>query len=187
VFEWVSELLEETDSSLRQLDCIAFGAGPGSFTGVRIAVAVAQGLGYACGLPLCPISTLAALAAGALKDTTADAAACCLDARMGEVYFGVYGRDAEQGVRVLTADALLSPNDVRLPAEGAFLAAGPGWAAYPQLATRLSSRLVGVEAEQLPSAADVARLARPRFLSGGTVAPAKATPNYLRDRVTAIS
>lgn len=184
VFEWVRELLEETDTSLSQLDCIAFGAGPGSFTGVRVAVALAQGLGYARGLPLCPVSTLAALAAGALQKTAAGAAACCLDARMGEVYFSVYRRDTEEGVRALAADALLKPDAVRLPEEGTFLAAGPGWTAHPQLAARLRARLSGVLPEQLPSAADVARLARPRFLAGRVVLPAEALPNYLRDRVT---
>ena len=183
VFEWVHELLEETNSALSELDCIAFGAGPGSFTGVRVAVALAQGLGYARKLPLCPVSTLAALAAGSLRNTVADAVACCFDARMGQVYFGVYCRDTEEGVRALTADALLNPEAVNLPAEGTFLAVGAGWAAYPQLAARLQSRIVGVEPLHLPSAGDVARLARPRFFSGRLVSPAGAVPNYLRDRV----
>lgn len=184
VYEWVSELLEEAGMSLRELDCIAFGAGPGSFTGVRVAVALAQGLGFARGLPLCPVSTLAALAEGALQNSGADAVACCFDARMGEVYFGVYRRDSKLGVRVLAADALLSPDAVDLPEEGRFLAVGPGWTAYPQLAARLQHRLLGVEAEHLPSAANVARLAGPRFRSGAVVTPAGAQPNYLRNRVT---
>jgi tRNA threonylcarbamoyladenosine biosynthesis protein TsaB len=184
VFEWVRELLEEANMSLSELDCIAFGAGPGSFTGVRVAVALAQGLGFARGLPLCPVSTLAALAAGALQNTVADAVACCFDARMGEVYFGAYRRDTELGVRELAVDALLNPEGVGLPEEGTFLAVGPGWAAYPQLAARLQPRLVGVEPEHLPSAANVARLARPRFLSGAVVTPGGALPNYLRNRVT---
>ena len=180
------ELLEETGTALNELDCIAFGAGPGSFTGVRVAVALAQGLGYARNLPLCPVSTLAALAAGALQATAADTVACCLDARMGEVYFGVYRRDPEEGVRALAADALLNPDAVRLPGESTFLAVGPGWTVHPQLAERLGARLAGVEPEQLPSAADVARLARPRFLAGRVVSPAEALPNYLRDRVTSV-
>lgn len=183
VFEWVSELLTETRTSLGQLDCIAFGAGPGSFTGVRVAVALAQGLGYARGLPLCPVSTLAALAAGALDASAADAAACCLDARVGEVYFGAYRRNQGEGVRAVATDALLNPDAVSLPGIDSYLAVGPGWTAHPQLAGRLGARLVGLVPEQLPSAADVARLARPRFLAGRVVAPAEALPNYLRDRV----
>ena len=185
VFEWVRELLDEAHASFSELDCIAFGAGPGSFTGVRVAVALAQGLGYARGLPLCPVSTLAALAAGALEGSAADSVACCLDARMGEVYFGMYRRDGE-GVRALAPDALLNPEAVSLPGEGAFVAVGPGWTAYPQLAGRLQARLLGIDTERLPTAADVARLARPLFLAGHVVSAAEALPNYLRDRVTSV-
>jgi len=183
VFQWVQELLAETGTSLSDLDCIAFGAGPGSFTGVRVAVAVAQGLGYARGLPLCPVSTLAALAAGALRNSGADAAACCLDARLGEVYFGTYRRDPAQGVVALADDVLLKPEDVRLADEGSFLAVGAGWATYPQITARFQSRILGCVADCLPSAADVARLARPRFFRGSLVSSAAARPNYLRERV----
>ncbi|MDP2324385.1 MAG: tRNA (adenosine(37)-N6)-threonylcarbamoyltransferase complex dimerization subunit type 1 TsaB [Gammaproteobacteria bacterium] len=183
VFEWVRELLDEAGASLDQLDCIAFGAGPGSFTGVRVAVALAQALGYARGLPLCPVSSLAALAAGVIQNASAAGVACCLDARIGEVYFGIYGEDREWGVRPVVTDALLSPDAVGLPAHGKFLAVGPGWSAYPELTDRLRTRFTAVEAGQLPSAADVARLARPRFLAGRVVSPADARPNYLRDRV----
>lgn len=183
VFEWVRELLDEANTSLGELDCIAFGAGPGSFTGVRVAVALAQALGYARGLPLCPVSTLAALAAGAIQTTSADAAACCLDARIGEVYFGVYEKDSQYGVRATAADALLRPDAVNLPVHGTFLAVGPGWSAYPELADRLRTRLSAVDPGHLPSAADVARLAQSRFLAGKVVLPADARPNYLRNRV----
>lgn len=186
VFEWAREVLAESSVSIHQLDCIAFGAGPGSFTGVRVATALAQGLGYASGVPLCPVSTLAALAAGAFRRSTADAVACCLDAHMGEVYLGVYGRLQGAGVEAVQADALCSPDDVVLPGSRAYLAVGPGWAAYPQLAERFSARLTGLDSELLPSAADVATLARPLFHAGRTVEPANALPNYLRDRVAAV-
>lgn len=187
VFEWVRELLAESALSLDDLDCIAFGAGPGSFTGVRVAVAMAQGLGYARQLPLCPVSTLAALAAGAFRRTTADAVACCLDAHMGEVYVGAYCRDPEEGVRALGPDVLAGPDAVTLPGTGAYCAAGPGWATYPQLTSWMQDRLSGVEPDLLPSAADVARLARPQFLAGRFVQAAEARPNYLRHRVASVA
>lgn len=187
VYEWVRELLDEADTSLDQLDCIAFGAGPGSFTGVRVAVALSQALGYACRLPLCPVSTLAALAAGVVRTTGHDAVACCLDARLGEVYFAVYAKDREQGVRVVSPDALLQPEAVRLPAQGMYLAAGPGWSVYPELTDRLRSRFSAVDAAYLPSAVDVARLAGLRFLAGELVSAADASPNYLRERVASTS
>ncbi|MDH5254715.1 MAG: tRNA (adenosine(37)-N6)-threonylcarbamoyltransferase complex dimerization subunit type 1 TsaB [Gammaproteobacteria bacterium] len=187
VFEWVRELLDESSVSLDELDCIAFGSGPGSFTGVRVAVAVAQGLGYAAQLPLCPVSTLAALAAGGFRHTTADTVACCLDAYMGEVYFGVYCRDARDGVRELGPDVLEVPDAVSLPGGGTCFAAGPGWAAYPQLAGRMRDRFAGIAPDLLPSATDVARLARPRFLAGRIVRPAEAQPNYLRHQVASVA
>jgi tRNA threonylcarbamoyladenosine biosynthesis protein TsaB len=187
VFEWARELLDESSTSLGELDCIAFGAGPGSFTGVRVAVAMAQGLGYAARLPLCPVSTLAALAAGAFRRTTAETVACCLDAHMGEVYVGAYCRDEPEAVRELGPDVLEAPDSVLLPGTGSYLAAGPGWGAYPQLTERLRDRLTGVEPDLLPSAADVARLAKSRFLSGRIVQPAEAQPNYLRHRVASVA
>jgi tRNA threonylcarbamoyladenosine biosynthesis protein TsaB len=171
VFEWARELLDESSVSLDQLDCIAFGAGPGSFTGVRVAVALAQGLGYARGLPLCPVSTLAALAAGACRLTAADAVACCLDAHMGEVYVGAYRRDADTGVTALAPDVLAEPDAVSLPGDGVYLGAGPGWLAYPELAGRLRGRFTGMEPDLLPSAG---------------VQPAEAQPNYLRHRVASV-
>jgi tRNA threonylcarbamoyladenosine biosynthesis protein TsaB len=183
VFEWARELLEESSTSLAQLDCIAFGSGPGSFTGVRVAVALAQGLGFARGLPLVPVSSLATLAAGAFRLTDANVVACCQDARMGEVYLGIYQRDAGWGVRALVPDVLARPESIALPGQATMLAVGSGWAAYPQVRERLGERLLDVLPEQLPSAADLARLARPRFLAGEVVAARDAAPNYLRNRV----
>ncbi len=187
MYEWAHELLDASSVSLAELDCLAFGAGPGSFTGVRVAVAVAQGLGYATNRPVCAVSTLAALAAGAFRQTTADAVACCLDAHMGEVYVGVYRRDVEEGVRELRPDVLEAPDAVALPGDWACFAAGPGWAAYPELAARLRSRLTGMGPDLLPSAADVASLAKSRFLAGRMVPPAEARPNYLRHRVATVA
>jgi len=183
IFEWVRELLMESNMRLDRLDCIAIGSGPGSFTGVRIAVALGQALAYASGLRLCPVSTLAALAESTIRATNANAVACCLDARIGEVYFGLYEKDPDHGVRAVMADSLLRPEAVTLPTHGAFRAVGPGWAAYPELTDRLGTRLTAVDPDQLPTAASVARLAQSRFWAGQLVSPAELQPNYLRQRV----
>ena len=187
VFEWVRELLDESGTCLQELDCIAYGAGPGSFTGARVAVSVAQALGYACSVPLCPVSSLAALAAGALRTSTANAAACCFDARMGEVYVAAYIRDREAIVRPVLEDRLCGPNVVTLPEGRRYLAAGPGWAAYPSMLERLHDSLQGTAPELLPSARDVLTLAQPLFAAGRLVAAVDALPNYLRDRVASES
>ena len=183
VFEWVRELLDETGTRLQELDCIAYGAGPGSFTGVRVAVSLAQALGYACSVPLCPVSSLAALAAGALRTSTANAVGCCFDARMGEVYVAAYVRDSDYIVRPVLADHLCGPDAVTLPEGLQYLAAGPGWAAYPAMLERLHDSLQGVAPELLPSAHDVLALAQPLFAAGRLVTAVDALPNYLRDRV----
>lgn len=183
VFEWVHDLLAEARLDLAELDCIAFGAGPGSFTGVRVAVAVAQALGYSRGIALCPVSSLAALAAVAVRKTGATRVACCLDAHMGEVYSGLYRGDDALGVIALGPDRLVPPGELGLPAEERWLAAGPGWAAYPDLTTRLAGSLAGIEPALLPSAVEVARLAEPLYRAGRVLPPAEAHPNYLRQRV----
>ena len=184
IYTWLQEVLEETGTSLDQLDCLAFGAGPGSFTGVRVAAALVQALGFARQLPVVPVSTLAALAMAGFRASRMRPVACCLDARMGQVYFAVYAADDEQGVRSLQNDALLQPEEVSCTGLSSCFAAGPGWQAYPALCDRFAGVMTGMDVELRPSAADVAALAYPRFLRGQTVAPALALPNYLRDRVT---
>jgi len=184
IYTWLQELLEETGARLDQLDCLAFGAGPGSFTGVRVAAAMVQALGFARQLPVVPISTLAALAMAGFRASGGGAVACCLDARMGQVYFAVYAVDEEQGVRVLQDDALLQPDEVNCVGLSSCFAAGPGWLAYPDLRDHCADVLTGLDAELRPSAIDIAALAKPKFLRGQIVVPVLALPNYLRDRVT---
>jgi len=184
IYTWLQELLEETGTRLDQLDCLAFGAGPGSFTGVRVAAALVQALGFARQLPVVPVSTLAALAMAGFRASEERPVAACLDARMGQIYFAIYAPDAEQGVRVLQEDVLLQPEQVNCAGMSPCFAVGPGWLAYPDLRDRCAPVLTGLDSGLRPSAADVAALAWPRFLRGQTVAPALALPNYLRDRVT---
>lgn len=184
IYTWVRELLDETGTGFDQLDCLAFGAGPGSFTGVRVAAALVQALGFSRQLPVVPVSTLAALAMGGFRAAPMQPVACCLDARMGQVYFAVYAPDDESGVRVLREDALLSPDAPDCDRLPSCFAAGPGWLAYPELRERFAGVLTGLDAGLRPCATDVARLAYPKFRSGQTVVPALALPNYLRDRVT---
>jgi len=186
IYGWIVELLAETGLDLGAVHCVAYGAGPGGFTGVRVATSVAQALGFSRQLPICPVSTLAALAAGALRLGSGDTVACCQDARMGQVYFAVYRRDPHGGVTALRQDALLDPAAVTLDGMPECTAVGSGWAAYPELAAGLASRGRLLELPELPSALDVAALAGPLYHSGRTVAPSLALPNYLRDQVAAL-
>lgn len=178
----VDEVLAEAGWSLRSLDGIAFGAGPGAFTGVRIACGVAQGLAFGAGLPLVPVCTLEALAQAAWRSHSATRVFACLDARMREVYVAAYVREAGRWEQVLTP-AVMQPTDVALPArgDGAWSGAGGGFAAYPELASRLA--MDRIDADIVPDARAIGELAQPRLAAGQGVAAAEALPLYVRHRV----
>lgn len=175
----VGALLAEAGCGFGDLDGIAFGAGPGAFTGLRVACGVAQGLAVAAGLPVVPVGTLEALAMG----RAAPRVLALLDARMGEVYCAWLEREGE-GFKPLYGPALGAPGDLPLPPSGeAWLAAGNALAAYPQLAARARAAGCGLAPEAMPGAAAVARLAAPRLAGGGGIDPAGAVPLYVRDKV----
>jgi tRNA threonylcarbamoyladenosine biosynthesis protein TsaB len=181
----IEELIAESGAALTSLDAIAFGRGPGAFTGVRLAAGIAQGLAFAAGLPVLPISDLRALAQQALKRAGTPAnALVCQDARMGEVYWGCFER-LETGASLVGAEAVGAPSSVRLPVQWAArtcCGAGSGFEAYAQLAG-----LPGIEPACLwpglrPHALEIAELAAAEGL-GRAVSPEQGLPVYLRDEV----
>jgi tRNA threonylcarbamoyladenosine biosynthesis protein TsaB len=181
----IDEVLAEVGWRLCDLDAIAFGAGPGSFTGVRIACGVAQGLALGAELPLVPVPTLAALAHWAWRSQGATEVLACLDARMREVYVAAYHRDAA-GWREIVAPAVLHPYELRLPAGGGdWFGAGDGFAAYSGLAAQLALRRS--DATIRPDAQAIAELALPRLAAGEAVDAAHALPLYVRHRVALTS
>lgn len=174
------ELLRAAGVLPRKLDGIAFGRGPGGFTGLRIAAGVAQGLAAGAGRPVLPVSDLAAVAAGCNREAGAPFVLACLDARMGEVYWAAF--DCRHGVPALLGEEHLDPPArVSLPPGGPWHGAGHGFAAWPDIAARLS--IAKVEADRLPRAADIARIAAADLMAGRGVAAEKALPVYLRDDV----
>ena len=187
VLPMAEALLAEAGLTARGLDGLAFGRGPGSFTGVRIAAGVVQGIAFAIDLPVAPVSTLQALAQGAGRESGAQAVLAALDARMGEVYWGAYRRGPDGLMSALLADRLSRPEAVTLPAgAGAdWLGAGSAWAAYREsLAVAVGASVGTSEADRYPRAQDVATLGADLLQRGGGVAPEQALPVYLRDRVT---
>jgi tRNA threonylcarbamoyladenosine biosynthesis protein TsaB len=174
------ELLAEAGWTLASLDGIAFGAGPGSFTGIRIACALAQGLALARDLPVVPVPTLAALAHAAWTDGGHAQVVACLDARMREVYVAMYRRGSDAWQEV-AAPAVLMPARVAGPAGAGWVGAGNGFRAYPGLAPQLG--LAAVDAAARPTAQAVGALALPRFEAGEGVAADDALPIYVRHRV----
>lgn len=180
----VQEVLTESGATLTELDALAFGRGPGSFTGVRIGIGIAQGLALGAELPMIGVSTLATMAQGAgAKPATRVLAA--IDARMGEVYWAEYQRD-EQGVwHGEETEAVLKPEAVaeRLAQlSGEWATVGTGWQAWPDLAKASGLTLSSGEIE-LPAAEDMLPLACYLLAAGKTVAVEKAEPVYLRNEV----
>jgi len=174
----VRELLTEAGVQVRALNAIAFGVGPGAFTGLRVACGAAQGLAVAANLPLIPVTSLETMAALASTDRVL----ALLDARMGEVYSGSY--QIGDGGYVLHGEIRVSaPDAVALPGEPGWVACGNAIAAYPALAARLSAAGIAVQAEIFPTASAVARLAAPRAARGEGIDAALAVPLYIRDKV----
>ena len=175
----VMDLLGEAGLSLGALDALAFGKGPGSFTGVRIACGVAQGLAYGANLPVVGVVTLEAMA----LEAGAEAAVCCLDARMKEVYSAVYRR-TPAGLRAEIEPGLYAPTAAPLPDGEGYLGCGSGFAAYADvLAERYAGRLTAVWPEIYPHARAIARLAAAELARGGGGPAESAEPLYVRDKV----
>lgn len=174
----VRELCAGAGVSPGDLDAIALGVGPGAFTGVRIAAAVAQGLAWAHDLPVVEVSTLAALAQGGHRLTGAQDWLATLDARRGELYWAHYR--IEDGLAVATSDEQVTPpSAVALPAAPGWRVAGTGWAAYaPAMAGRWPN--LASPAPVLPEARDVAVLGLARLAAGDVVTAAAIAPTYLR-------
>jgi tRNA threonylcarbamoyladenosine biosynthesis protein TsaB len=169
VLAMVDAVLGEAGIALRRLNGIAAGIGPGSFTGVRISVSVAQGLAFGAELPVIPVTTLEALA--------------CLDARMGEVYWGCFAADAARGLALLGALQVGPAPTVRWAGTVPYRGIGRGFAAYPELAALPGLELAPRDARALPDARDVARLGALRLEAGEGLDPAALKPQYVRDKV----
>ncbi|AMX04102.1 tRNA (adenosine(37)-N6)-threonylcarbamoyltransferase complex dimerization subunit type 1 TsaB [Microbulbifer thermotolerans] len=185
ILPMIDQVLGEAGVSLSQLDALAVGRGPGSFTGLRIAISCTQGLAFAADKPVLPVSSLAALAAGVRREQPHwDAApiVAALDARMQQVYWGVYTADAPNAS--LWPEAVQDPQQMAQRLAQSSLptpvyGAGAGWH-YPELA-QVPVAEVLVEAEI--HARDIAELALPLWQSGAAVAAEDLEPLYLRDEV----
>jgi tRNA threonylcarbamoyladenosine biosynthesis protein TsaB len=188
VLPMVQSLLAERGLTLTQLDAVAFGRGPGAFTGVRIGVSVVQGLALGADLPVVPVSDLAALALQALDRVPAVfVALACLDARMGEVYWGAYRRDQEALVVALGTERVVAParllETATEAAQAPWVGAGHGWRAYPELLRQWRDPAHSCLPDLLPGAAEILRLAVPDVAAGRVLDAAAAAPVYLRDEV----
>lgn len=192
ILTMIDELLAQSAIPLAGLDAIAFGRGPGSFTGVRLAASVTQGLAFGADLPVVPVSDLQAVAQRALARTSGDGAAArhtlvCNDARMHEVYWACFEQGADGLMSPVGIERVSKPLDVTLPQGWAgtlVTGVGRGFAAYTEeLRQNLGQVLTNINDNILPGAREIASLAAVELRAGRVVSPEQAVPVYLRDDV----
>lgn len=175
VLDMIERLLADAQAGLRQIDAVAFGQGPGSFTGLRIAAAVAQGMGYGLDVPVIPVSCLQAIA----RSQRHDKVIVALGARDGAIFLAAYAGD-DRGIPVTAVpEQTVRPEDVRISGAG-WHGAGSGWDAYGQvLASLLGDSLEGWDAGAAARAHDISFIGAELFRRGRTAEPAAAVPEYL--------
>ncbi|MFT7235398.1 MAG: tRNA threonylcarbamoyladenosine biosynthesis protein TsaB [Methylophagaceae bacterium] len=183
VLGMMDNLFEQSASSLSDVDVLAFGRGPGSFTGVRVGVSVAQGIAFAREIPVVPISSLAAVAQKAADEIGSAYIAVAMDARMGEIYCAHYHYDGKS-IRLLNQERVCNPTDFVPYHQGACVGVGTAWSVYEtQLQANFGRLLSHVEANYYPEAVNVITLAEDEILAGNLLRAEQALPVYLRDNV----
>ncbi|MGR5133067.1 tRNA (adenosine(37)-N6)-threonylcarbamoyltransferase complex dimerization subunit type 1 TsaB [Vibrio alfacsensis] len=186
VLPMVDEVLKEAGLTLQDLDALAFGRGPGSFTGVRIGIGIAQGLAFGADLPMIGVSTLAAMAQASYRLQGATDVAVAIDARMSEVYWARYTRQENGEWAGVDAECVIPP--ARLTEEvqaddKTWTTAGTGWEAYQAELAGLPFSVTGSEV-LYPDSQDIVILAQQELAKGNTVPVEESSPVYLRDNVT---
>ena len=187
----VEQVLAEAGCTLKQVDLIAFGRGPGSFVGLRVGCGVAQGLAFGIDCPVVAISTLRAMAQGACRTFGAQAVMAAIDARMKEIYWGAYALDEQNCMQPLIDEVVCPPE--RAPFSEAcemintdWSAVGTGWCYRERILAEIpvsASNIVQTEEQWFPDSIDIAALAAREFEAGNVVSPEQAQPIYLRDQV----
>ncbi len=177
------QVLAQAQTSLSQLDAISFGRGPGAFTGVRLAASVTQGIALGQDLPVVPVSSLASLAQAAAETMGVTQVLSCIDARMQEIYYGLYSLN-DNGVMELVGDEkVIAANKMQIEINGNCYGVGSGWAEYANDLHDVLGKKINFEQEVFPQAEYVAKLGKVYFEQGNHVTAVEALPVYLRDNV----
>lgn len=176
----IDVLLANANISLTELDALAFGVGPGSFTGVRIATSVMQGLSYALQIPLIPVSSLAALAQAAYEELTWEKLIVAVDARIQEVYWAAYQVNAAGLVELREQEVVCAPSDILLPDAENWYGVGNAWSVYHE---HIPVQPIKIDATRMPMANAILSLAKIKFQHGEMVCAEEVVPTYLRDNV----
>ncbi len=185
ILPMVDEVLKEAGLTLNDLDALAFGRGPGSFTGVRIGIGIAQGLAFGADLPMIGISTLKAMAQGAYRKSGAANVATAIDARMSEVYWGRFERQQDGDWSEVDSECVIPPAvlaEQMLSDDKVWVKAGTGWDAYSDELAPLPLTLNDSDV-LYPESEDIVFLAQFEWAKGNTSPVEEASPVYLRDTV----
>ncbi|MDP1614367.1 MAG: tRNA (adenosine(37)-N6)-threonylcarbamoyltransferase complex dimerization subunit type 1 TsaB [Methylococcales bacterium] len=183
ILPMIDGLMADAGLTSFDLDALAFGCGPGSFTGVRIATGIIQGIAFGADLPVVPVSTLAAIAQDFFCSNNDNVAFVAMDARMGEIFWGVYQRNEPGYAELIGREAVTPAKMIEFP-DSAGVGIGSGWGVYRhELMTQLAGRVNRCQTDLLPRASAIARLGARGFEQGLAVPVEKAMPVYLRDKV----
>jgi len=185
ILPMIDSLFTEAGISKNTLNAVAFGRGPGSFTGIRIATAIAQGIGFALDVPLIPVSTLHALAALAYNKYQSKSILTALDARMNQVYWCAYVWNENGYMQARMEETVVSPEDIELPeAIEEWVGIGDGWKYYyDRLLSKMSKPLQQYFSDEYPRANEIATIAKQLYIEGKVISAADALPVYLREKV----
>lgn len=183
ILPMIDALLAEAGIQVHDLDAVAFGRGPGSFTGIRIATGVVHGIAFGADLPVIPISTLAAIAQDCIEQTGNDYIFTAMDARMGEIYWAEYQKSRQGHVQLVARESVDRVENVTVAGSSGF-GAGSAWQTYhAQLIQHLGCQISGFDSSYLPRASKIAQLAALEVEQGRAVPVEQAMPVYLRDKV----
>jgi tRNA threonylcarbamoyladenosine biosynthesis protein TsaB len=183
ILPMIDSLMAEAELKPSDLDCLAFGRGPGSFTGIRIATGVIQGIAYACDLPVAAISCLAAIAQDFFDNNPENHVFVAMDARIDEIYWGHYQRNERGFAELINEEAVASAAEIEIP-DCSGVGLGSGWKVHSELLlSRLGSQVIRNEPNYLPKARAIAKLSEECFRLGLAVSAEHTLPVYLRDKV----
>ncbi len=183
ILSMCEQVLAQGEISLGQLDTIAFGRGPGAFTGVRLAAGVTQGIALARDLPVVPVSSLAVLAQEVYHKHQPTQVLPCIDARMQEVYYALYELNQDKVMQLTGGEHVIKPALIEIEVKDDCIGAGTGWDNYAKILSQRCRRKVAYDAGALPQAEYVAKLGKYYFEQGHRVTAVQALPVYLRDNV----
>ncbi len=177
----IQQLLQTAELTANDLDAIIYGCGPGSFTGIRIATSVAQGLAFALNKPVVPISSLNAIAQSAHDEQKLNNILIAVDARMDEIYWAIYQANAAGVMELQSPEQVCKPDQINLPIQGHWYGVGDGWTKYQaELVTKLGFTPQAIYPDILPNAKSLLLLAQDKLAKGQTLSAAEAAPVYLR-------